>query len=179
MKKLLLCFALMPLFIACKKSPENQAKFLIEEKLKKTLHDYKSYEIVEFGKLDSSFTIFEELPHIKKEYDRVDEFNKEASDNLDLAKIYSDSYYLQDTFNKYMKIAQRANDSARSILKRIDVQHSKFKSEFNGWAMNHSFRAKNLNGNLGIHHYTYYFNSDLTEITDQVDIGEKSVSDNK
>jgi len=44
------------LLAACSK--EDKAKKLIKESLSKTMNDYKSYEPVEYGRLDSNFTFY-------------------------------------------------------------------------------------------------------------------------
>lgn len=44
----------------CQKSNENKAKELIKKHLSTTMNDFKSYEPVEFSKLDSAMTEFDE-----------------------------------------------------------------------------------------------------------------------
>ena len=55
MKKKLLIIICIGL-IGCSK--ENKAKSLIKESLSKSMNDYKSYEPVEYSKLDSSFSYY-------------------------------------------------------------------------------------------------------------------------
>jgi hypothetical protein len=47
--------AVIFILVSCT-TPEGKAKKAIKEKLKITLHDFKSYESVEFGTLDSLFS---------------------------------------------------------------------------------------------------------------------------
>lgn len=44
--------------VACSQSKEEKAKSLIKENMKTSMNDFKSYEAVEFGKLDSTYTSY-------------------------------------------------------------------------------------------------------------------------
>jgi hypothetical protein len=56
MKKSPLGFILLLLFLCSCSNREDQAKKLIKNELSTTMNDYNSYEGVEFGKLDSTFS---------------------------------------------------------------------------------------------------------------------------
>lgn len=69
MKKQKLVIMLFSLIvIGCSK--EDKAKSLIKEELAKTMNDFKSYEPVEYGKLDSNITSYE------KDFSKSDSINE-------------------------------------------------------------------------------------------------------
>src|SRR5579862_4156486 len=70
------------------KSPEERAKKLIDEQMKLTLNDYKSYEPVTFGKLDSSFTDFKDDPKYIADAKTADSVMKEMNSMSEDMKIY-------------------------------------------------------------------------------------------
>jgi hypothetical protein len=83
MKKLLTLLAILTI-ISTSCSKEDKAKKLIKAELSKNMNDFKSYEPVEFSKIDSAFTSYEGA-----EYERMlelpeDQFNEAMKkDSLD------------------------------------------------------------------------------------------------
>jgi hypothetical protein len=153
---------------SCSKSPEEKAKDLINDQMRKTLHDYKSYEPVQFGNLDSSFNTWEDLPEFIEADQKAKEFKKELlefGENMEL-KVMSWGYPtykrrladVKDSAIKYAKLRARIIEQTGPV--------------FNGWTMTHSFRAKNLSGNLQIAQYKYYFDDKLTKVTKVIDPSE-------
>ena len=55
MKKLLLSSMLLLSLSSCTKSPMDKVEDAVREELRKTLHDFSSYEPVEWGKLDTIY----------------------------------------------------------------------------------------------------------------------------
>lgn len=55
MKKLLLSSILLLSLSSCIKSPMSKAEDAVREELRRTLHDFSSYEPVEWGKLDTIY----------------------------------------------------------------------------------------------------------------------------
>jgi len=169
--KIALSILLVTSFACSKTSPEEKAKKLIKDHLYVTLHDFKSYEPVKFDKLDSNYTSYLTDPQYKRWKKKYDEFIDESRRAHEMAGIYAGSYYLASYYKKYMKQASTAMDSASILLDKITDLAKNFKHEFIGWRMSHSYRSKNLQGNLGIHHYEYYFDKELTKVVDHEDIG--------
>lgn len=174
MKKLLficlMCIGTLG-FIGCS-SPEKKAKSLIDHQLKVSLHDYSSYENVEFGKLDSTFSDASDLSEYKDALDKVKDFNKQGGSKIDDAKLYGEigSPELQV---KYARWAKSLLDSATyylNIVKRID---STFVPEFVGWNITHTFRANNASGNKIIVHRKYNFDKDITQIVKDENLDEE------
>jgi len=57
MKKLLLSSIILLSLSSCIKSPMSKAQDAVREELRKTLHDFSSYEPVEWGKLDTIYVV--------------------------------------------------------------------------------------------------------------------------
>lgn len=152
--------------------PEDKAKKLITEHLFKTLHDYKSYESVDYGKLDTLYSSVSNDSLYKFYAKKFDEFYDVSKESADQMKIYVGLYSYNRLYNLYKERSFLAQDSMKYFLTKLTERDSLFKPTFVGWKMNHSYRAKSLGGNLGIHHYSYHFNKDFTEVLDYIDIGE-------
>jgi hypothetical protein len=150
-------------------SPEAKAKKLIKDHLFKTLNNFDSYKVVEFGKLDSAFTDVGDDRQYTEWLEKFDSFLEISKENNEKASRYITYGSL---LNLYLKRSREASDSMDICLKKADSILNVFKPVFKGWKMSHSFRAKNLEGNLGIHHRLYYFNLSIDTLTGHKDIGE-------
>jgi len=173
MKKvlLLLAVALSLLFAGCSENKEKKAKELINHQLKVTLHDFSSYESVEFGKLDSTFTESSDLPEYKIAIDKANEFTKQGGDKIETAKMYGECT-LYDKQVQYARWGKELLDSATyyiNIAKNID---STFIPKFVGWNITHTFRANNASGNKVIGHRKYYFDKDVSKIINDENLDE-------
>jgi len=73
----------------------------------------------------------------------------------------------------YLKESEIATDSAFLLIDKMKKLTADFKPEFSGWGMKHSYRARSLSGNTGIHHYIYVFNKELTKLVDHEDISSE------
>ena len=124
------------LLISCS-VPENKAKKLIDEDLKGSLHDYRSYESVEFSPLKS-----ETLRAISI---------KTAINQLKEEGKYADS----EAFIEKMKLMNSVANANHINLDSIT-----------GFSITHKFRAKNSFGAYTLHEYTYFFDKDLKTIVD-------------
>ena len=161
MKQVLCLLVVAITLVSCSKSPEQKAKDLIKEEMKKSMNDFSSYEPVEYGKLDSSFSVLD----ISTEQLSFDAYSKEAKkilgdmeieavSNLDdykIDKVYFDSYKFK----------------MDSVSKIIDAKAKSFKPEFKGWKMSHKFRGKNKMGAVVLNSNIYEFDKDITKIVDE------------
>jgi hypothetical protein len=161
------------LIISCKQQTrEQKAEKIIRDHLFKTLHDFKSYEVVEFGKLDSLYSSVDDDYFYKFYFKQAQYFLDQAKSHNDNAKIYSGLYYYNDRFLSYFKKSKDARDSANYYIGKAQEVFESFKAAFVGWKMSHSYRSKALNGNSSINHFMYYFDMNLTKIVGHKDIGE-------
>jgi hypothetical protein len=167
MKTNALIITVVLLLFSCS-SPEKKAQKAIKEELRLTLNDFKSYEPVQFGKLETASSNYTDLPEIKNYLDKTDAFLETYKEYNDKADIY-DSDYSRDKYWVYRKMATELLDSAKYYSDKVQTIKLHFVPETIGWQMTHSFRAKSLGGNLGIHHYLFVLNKDLSKVIKSVD----------
>ncbi|WP_306505907.1 hypothetical protein [Alistipes ihumii] len=176
MRKFLLLFAAIACaaLVGCS-NPEKQAKKLVRQQLKETLHDWNSYESVKFGTLDSVYTTVFDNPEYKIMSDEFIELVNEMGSAMDDYKRYRNMGYLFASERKaaYDRMTEY-NNICEPLKFKMDSIKNIFVPEFKGWSIDHSFRANNLAGHKGIHHERYYFDKEITQIVDSEDIGEDS-----
>ena len=130
---------LLLLFCIGCKNKDDKVKELIKQELSKTMNDFKSYEPVEFGKLDSTFTAYD-----RATFSLVDTIAAES-------------------IEKQLKIEKEFNEEQ-------DRKEKAFKKEFTGYAMTHTFRGKNSFGAMVLSKYRFFFNKELTKVTESFDV---------
>lgn len=165
----IVCLMAMVLLSGCSK--QYKAKRAIKEELRLTLHDYKSYEPVQFGKIEVGFSSWDDQPQVKTWLDKSEEWMKKHKEYYDEAEIYKD-YYVKDKFFELSRLESMALDSAKFYLDKTERFKIEYTPVINGWKMTHSYRARSLGGNLGIHHYVFYLNKPLSKVIKTVDISE-------
>lgn len=158
--------------VGCTLSPTEKAKKVIRRYLELSLNDMKSYEVVQFGKLDSSFSEYQRLDQYRKLRDSFDYYAKENKLNLENAKMYAPLSSYSNKASLYLAMAKWDLVKMQSVADSIELASKHFVPKFIGWKMEHSFRAKNLAGNLGIHHYMYYLNPTIDTVVSSLDVGE-------
>jgi len=172
MRNLVIVFTLVFLTASCY-SPEKKAQNLIKQYLKESLHDWKSYEPVKFGSLDSLHTTLYSVKEFVLAKEEINRFGKIVKDYLETAESLSGYQFLREEALKYAELARRNIDSMKVYEEIANEISSRFIPEFVGWSMTHSFRANNAGGNKVIGHREYIFNKELTIILNSEDIGEK------
>lgn len=174
MKSKILIITVSVLMVSCKLSPDDMAKKAIHGELRVTLHDYKSYEAVQYGKLDSDFSSVFNLPEYKELSDDLDQTIAHEKEHFETMKIYAGSIYSFDRYRNEKRIVE--DDLAKMLKDTAAIGNLKrsFRPNFVGWQIEHSYRAKSLSGNLGIHHYLFHLDSALTKVLSQDDISESA-----
>jgi len=162
--------------LSCSVSNEKKAKRLIKLQLEETLHDWSTYEPVKFGTLDSVFTTYEDDSLyfiVNSQYESyMEKTNESLADMKSYAGMYSTYYkvlysYAEAKTNMFL-------DSARTYAPMVDSIRIHYIPLFKGWSMTHSFRSNNAMGNKTIGHFQYFFDIDITKITDSKDISESA-----
>lgn len=173
MKKvlILLAVALPLLFVGCSENKEKKAKELINHQLKVTLHDFDSYESVEFGKLDSTFSDVSDVPEFADALEKGQDFTKQGKDKIETAKMYGECT-LYEKQVEYARWGITLLDSAKYYLNIADKINSTFVPKFIGWNITHTFRANNASGNKVIGHRKYYFDKDVSKIINDENLDE-------
>lgn len=150
-------------------SNDKKAQKTIKEQLRLTMHDFKSYEPVNFGKLEVAMSVWEDSPEVEALMSKEAEFVDQANIFLDKAKIYdydtSSPLYLKN----YRAFLDNL-DSSKVYDEKIESFKIHFVPEVIGWKMQHSFRGKNLGGNFGIAYYEFYLDKECKKVIKTVDL---------
>jgi hypothetical protein len=157
MKKILFISLILS---GCTFTKESKAKKLINEELKMTLNDYKSYEPMKFGNLDTLYTSFYESPSYRKDSSLYSDFFTLSLRLHDAARAAIGN----NNFDTILHASKKYEDSAMFFLDKEKDDSIKYIPFFKGWKMEHSFRAKNAFGALIIQHYLFSFDKNLDSI---------------
>jgi disulfide oxidoreductase YuzD len=142
MRKLLFFVVLSFICVSCSKTPEQKAKQAVKDYLQKNLNDAKSYESVEFGKVDSVFSSFDESKEgveLKLKEDVLSKRVVELSNRIDVAENNSE---LKKIIEENKELTQKRKD----LVDTIFYKSIKYKGTFSGYKINHKYRAKNKMG---------------------------------
>ena len=161
-----MCTVMVVSFLSC--SNEDKAKRLIKKELQLSLNDYKSYESVEFGTLDtlnSEYT--NDVAYIRNERlnKYINELGNSCSERVkenreDISYGASDGEWKKDVL-----IASAMLYYNDMVYKQtLDSIKSNFIPTFMGFKMTHRFRAKNANGAYILNEKVYYFDKEISSI---------------
>jgi hypothetical protein len=149
---------LLPFAVGChSKTLDEKLQDGIKAHLAKTMHDFKSYEPVEFKKPDSAYTNFAESERGKALFDSTDRYNKTQENYLERARRYT--YTAPRVALGLINEGKEYGVKADSLLKLIDKEKDLFTKRFSGYKMLHTFRGKNMNGATIIITKRFYFDT--------------------
>lgn len=140
----------LPLFIifysmSCtEKSPTDRLQDEIKIHLSKTMHDFKSYEPVDYSKVDSTFTVYASTPRGKGLYDSLRRCTVLQERFTENARSYT--YTAPETAMKLLSDSKRYGQVGDSLLAVINKEEKEYRGVFNGYKIVHSFRGKNMSG---------------------------------
>ena len=124
------------LLCSCSQSPQKKAEKVIEKYLQENLHDYKSYQCVEMGKIEPvtvrSFLVTGLMKKCKDEHG-------------------SDIDWLNERLSKLDEHIKSENLKSDSLIY---------------YKIKHKYRAKNAMGGYVLRKYRYTINKELTDITE-------------
>lgn len=182
MKKLILLFALLPVFIiSCEQTKEAKAEKAIKKYLKETMDDYHSYSPVSFSELTMARTEWKLPNELKPELEKLTEITNKINNQFGhTMKITSDADYHIERINKYL--GEKYNKFTTEEFKKkfekekklwLEFKHyqdiiyaskKSFQPEFIGWKMTHKFRAKNRMGGTELNELEFQFDKDITKV---------------
>lgn len=171
MKTYTIFLTLVFLLFSCS-SFEDKAKKAIKDNLKLTLDDYKSYEPVQFGKLEYAMSIWADAPEVTNLLKKETYYIAKCQEYKEKYTLYEFDVLGKD-FTMYFDLSGIYLDSAEFIDEKIKTFEANFVPERIGWQMNHSFRAKTSSGNLRINKYLFIFDNNITRVTKAVDLSEE------
>lgn len=183
MKKFILLFALLPIFItSCEQTKEAKAEKVIKKYFKETMDDYGSYSPVSFSEVTIARTKWEvpkEVdPEIEKLVEVTEKINRSGYGKINVA---SDAAYHIQKLDEYIEIISNEKELDKYQLKKakewkvlwLEYKHyqdiiyatkKSFQPEFIGWKMTHKFRAKNRMGGTELNELEFQFDKDITKV---------------
>lgn len=179
MKKVLFTCFLIVIIAACSKTPEENAKEMIKERVKNMLYHPESYEAVD-TRFDSIFTVFGEpsfyeqtlkVYKIGEEIQRVTRDIKEAKSDMALRenRVYQTEYsrnQYEESKEKYESLLVKKEKLEAKVSKgvgELKVQ-LKAKPKFRGYFVLHHYRAKDDGGMTSFGDFAFIFNKELNKI---------------
>jgi len=153
-------------------STEKKFKKAINEELRLTLHDFKSYEPVQFGKIEVAESVYTDLLEVSKYLDESETYLKLVDEYNDKSDIY-DNDFSRDKYLYYNRLSYEALSNAKKYLGKVDSIKLHFAPKVIGWQMTHTFRAKSLGGNLGIHHYNFIVDKEYKKVIKTIDLDKE------
>lgn len=135
-------------------TPEQKYKKAISAFLSTSMHDYSSYQPVEYAKLDSSYSFYENSDVYKHDNKRENAIQAESK-GLDESNLT-----LKQKSEKLKKII----DSAQFYMAKMKRDRKSFVPEFNGFKITHKYRGKNVLGALVLNNSVFYLDTTLTKV---------------
>ena len=165
------CLA-VAMLAGCSRSPEQKAEKLITKLLKEHIQDWESYTPEGFGTLDSAFTRASDhnrylvaLDELMVYKDSCDELRKTAA-SFEGLNIPGNTYAIA------MGEVNRLTDSVMVKLNTLQQLEKKHQPAFNGWRIEHRFKANTVLGTPKQSRYLFYLNKDLTAVSHYEDLDE-------
>lgn len=151
MKQLIFAFTICAFFFSSCQSKEDKAKELVKDDLYKTLHDFNSYEPVEWTELTPTYDASKE--------------SEERKDTLlyyGMRRILLENFTSGDGILKEEKYTGEYKEKLKRYKAIEDSIHALM--PIDGYTINHTYRANTLGGNKRISTVRYDFDSELTKV---------------
>lgn len=167
MKKIILLVCAITALCSCEKSNEEKAREVIESKLKITMKDWSSYEFVEMSKVDSAFTLFMDSNEGKDIRNQISDLSSKRIEyevNCNYPRLYGKkAQIMKDS----IPILKQMEDSLQNVY---NTKEKGYKGDFTGYRTKFKFRGNNSLGAKIISSSIYFFNPEITEITNQISL---------
>jgi hypothetical protein len=147
---------------SCSMSNEEKARDLICEYMKNHVHNAKSYEVVEFGNLDSTFTSLLDDSVFYNAFEKRLVCQKMRNQLYDETQLWRKID--QNRYNHYNQKLALYVDSADMYYKQEQEARKRFIPQFDGFVMSHTFRTNNELGNPVLNKVAIVFNKELTKV---------------
>lgn len=159
MKQLIFAFTICTFILSSCQSKEDKVKELVKNDLYKTLHDFSSYESVEWTELKPTYDLS------KEPKERQDSLLHYAATRIILESfsggdgILKDESY-QGEYNAKIKRCKAIEDSIEALI------------PIKGYTISHTYRANTLGGNKRISTIRYEFDAELTKVVKKEEEGK-------
>lgn len=170
MKTITLVSLLLVFFsLSCKQSIDKKTKKTINAYMFKHLNDFKSYEPVEYGSIDSLFsdyTMDETYIHSNERYKR----NLEVIDSLNKIFDWNKRYEIPPTTGDINLLVDITMFTKVTYPKIIDSLKRNYQSHFIGMGLIHTFRARNAFGGTRLCSWQFIFSPNFETVTSIIDL---------
>lgn len=160
MKQLIFAFTICAFIFSSCQSKEDKAKELVKDDLYKTLHDFSSYEPVEWTELKPTYNA-----------------SKEPKERRDTLLYYGMKRMMLESFSGgdgMLKEESYAGEYEQKRKRYKAIEDSiQALMPIKGYTINHTYRANTLEGNKRISTMKYEFDADLTKIVEKEGQEEK------
>lgn len=186
MKKVFfLCLTIVAL-AACTQTPEDKAKAMIKEGVKRMLFKPESYDAVSTS-IDSVFTpygaptFYEQTLKVYKLAEEIQSLKNEAKRKKSSMALHSDPYqtaYGRNAYNEAKEEYDEAIAKQEKLEKKVHKIVSDMKAQikadpqFVGFWAYHRYRAKNNAGVTSFGEVVFLFDKDLTQIVYAYDLDD-------
>lgn len=185
-KSILTLLIAFTVLVSC--SNEDKAKKAIKKHLSETMHDFKSYEPVKYGSLDSTYskyynensykTLSKTLDIFLDSVTRIHEKTRDLMSENEISALRYYDWYQGSKYDvqeksdikKFRMISRKLLDSIDVIMVSLKKDSTEFKPKFNGFKISHSFRGKNSSGATVINSNDFYMNKQLDSVINTVTI---------
>lgn len=157
MKNIIILYIASILLFSCSTN-DDKAKKAVTEFLKTELDDYKRYEPVSWGALDSAINVIDEEPFYKELKGQTEYYEKYISELEDSIKTATP---LKITEYEGMKAGASARLQQEKT--KLDRYTSNYKSGFVGWKIEHTYRAPNKIGALELETDVFIIEPDFSK----------------
>lgn len=151
MKQLIFAFAACVFIFSSCQNNEDKAKELVKEDLNKTLHDFSSYEPVEWTELKPTYDL-----------------SKESKERRDTLLYYGMKRMMLESFSEgdgMLKEESYAGEYEQKWKRYKAIEDSiQALMPIKGYTINHTYRANTLGGNKRISTVKYDFDAELTKV---------------
>jgi hypothetical protein len=144
-------------------SHEDKAKKAIKTHLSKSMHDFDSYSPVEYGKIDSFYSQYDNQAtyldlksRLKTKKDSmllIDKVGRDLMAEMRINRLRFESYGASQLYRDQSSDLQKMVASMNQLSVEVKVLTDSLTDFINnfhpshvGWGMSHSFRGKNANG---------------------------------
>lgn len=190
MKKILLGTISLVVLASCISSPEDKAKVLIREEMKKVLYHAETYDPVE-TRVDSAFTPFDDPMFYDKTLQlyklgmAIDEYDRKMKYEKSDMALYRDMLRImfsnrdqekynqaKENYESYLEKKKETEVKAKALVSEIKKILDK-KVLFIGFKARHRYRANNNAGQTVFGDMEYLFDKDISKVVAAYDMDDK------
>lgn len=167
MKRLICILSVVILLCSCQKSNEDKAKEIVKQHLKENLNDWNSYEPISFSSLDSVLSFMEIDHDILVAESKLKLLDKPFSLSTFLLEAWKeDTVEYAGVYKEELANWKMLNDSVSYYKSIVDSLKSNYQPKFEGFVIQHKYRANNEIGAKQLYNVNFYIDTSLSRVVD-------------